>query len=90
MRRDGDSDLVSGEAAEATLPRKALDRVSRLPVPETDTGRLPEHGKARGRILAKELGKLAPYVRQEGVPSEVKGLAPGASEGRSDQPPGTV
>lgn len=37
-----------------------------MTVPETNTGRLPENGKARERNLAKELGKLAPYVRKKG------------------------
>ena len=32
----------------------------KLPVPETDTGRLVENTKGRERTLSKELGKLAP------------------------------
>ncbi len=34
--------------------------ITRLPVPETDTGRLVENTKGRERTLSKELGKLAP------------------------------
>ena len=37
-----------------------------MTVPQSDTGRLPEYGKALGRILAKELGKIAPYVCKKG------------------------
>ncbi len=37
-----------------------------MTVPKTDTGRLPENGKAIERTLAKELGNLAPYVRKKG------------------------
>ena len=32
----------------------------KIPVPETDTGRLVENTKGRERTLSKELGKLAP------------------------------
>ena len=55
-------------ASDVILPRKA--RVSwthscvcttmKIPVPETDTGRLVENTKGRERTLSKELGKLAP------------------------------
>ena len=37
-----------------------------MTVPQSDTGRLPEYGKALGRNLPKELGNLAPYVRKKG------------------------
>jgi len=40
-------------------------------VPQSNTGRLPEYGKALGRTLAKELGNLAPYVRKKGWPTLV-------------------
>ncbi len=33
---------------------------------ETDTGRQDEYSQARERTLLKELGKLAPYVRNKG------------------------
>ena len=42
------------------LPRKASKGVYQVPVPQTDTGRLGEHPKARERTLAKELGNLTP------------------------------
>ncbi len=44
-----------------------------MTVPETNTGRLPENGKARERNLAKELGKLTPYVRNKGSLEQIKG-----------------
>ena len=40
-----------------------------MTVPQSDTGRLPEYGKALGRFLAKELGNLAPYVCKKGCPN---------------------
>ena len=33
---------------------------SKVPVPQTDTGRRGENPKARGRTLVKELGKMTP------------------------------
>ena len=49
------------DANDVMLPRKARKSLTyRLPVPETDTGRLVEHTKGRERTLSKELGKIAP------------------------------
>jgi hypothetical protein len=42
------------------LPRKAARGASLVTVPQTDSGGRGEYPKARGRMLAKELGKLAP------------------------------
>ena len=39
--------------------RKA-QRISKAPVPQTDTGRKEEDSKANGRRVVKELGKLTP------------------------------
>ena len=39
--------------------RKALG-YTKVPVPQTDTGRWDEDSKANGRRVVKELGKLAP------------------------------
>ncbi len=47
------------EATEPTLPEKPLAR-SKVPVPQTDTGRRGEYPKARERTLVKELGKMTP------------------------------
>jgi hypothetical protein len=33
---------------------------------KTDTGGREEYSKARERIIVKELGKLAPYLRKKG------------------------
>ena len=33
---------------------------TKVPVPQTDTGRWDEYSKANGRRVVKELGKLAP------------------------------
>ncbi len=41
------------------LPRKASSE-TKVPVPQTDTGRREENSKARGRTLVKELGKMTP------------------------------
>ena len=56
----GDGVAVRPELAEPTLPRKASQGVACATVPETDTGGLGEHPKARGLSLVKELDKLAP------------------------------
>ena len=42
-----------------TEARKALC-ISKVPVPQTDTGRWDEYSKANGRRVVKELGKLTP------------------------------
>ena len=42
-----------------TGARKALC-ISKVPVPQTDTGRQEEDSKANGRRVVKELGKLTP------------------------------
>ena len=62
------SRLVWNSANDVLLPRKARTpfspfggkKTQKLPVPETDTGRLVENTKGRERTLSKELGKLAP------------------------------
>ena len=41
------------------MARKAV-WISEVPVPQTDTGRWDEYSKANGRMVVKELGKLAP------------------------------
>ncbi len=47
-------------------PRKASFGRSNGGRTETDTGRRDEYSQARERTLLKELGKLAPYVRNKG------------------------
>ena len=42
--------------------RKAGSGDERLPVPQTDTGRLAEQAKVDERSLVKELGNLLPYL----------------------------
>ena len=49
----------SNEAIESTLARKAA-KLSKVPVPQTDTGRREENSKTNGRTLVKELGKITP------------------------------
>ena len=44
---------------EPMLPRKASSE-TRVPVPQTDTGRRVENTKGIGRTLVKELGKIDP------------------------------
>ena len=41
---------------------------TKVPVPQTDTGRWDEYSKANGRRVVKELGKLTPYLRKKGSP----------------------
>ena len=52
-----DRNLVGKYLARET--RKALV-YTKVPVPQTDTGRRDEYSKANGRRVVKELGKLAP------------------------------
>ena len=49
----------SSEVTESTLARKAA-KLSKVPVPQTDTGRREENSKTNGRTLVKELGKMTP------------------------------
>ena len=56
-----------------------------LPVPQTDPGRLVEETKVDERTLAKELGKLTPYLRKKGCCERVKPLAGGARGSRRVQ-----
>ena len=48
------------EVVEPSCQEKPLSGESRVPVPQTDTGRWVEYTKAIGRTLVKELGKLTP------------------------------
>ena len=41
------------------MARKGV-RYTKVPVPQTDTGRQEEDSKANGRRVVKELGKLTP------------------------------
>lgn len=56
----GEPSPLLGEVAEPMLPGKASKRVTRVPVPQTDTGGRVENTKAIERTVAKELGKLPP------------------------------
>jgi hypothetical protein len=54
--------MVSGvfrNSSEPSWREKCLAR-SKVPVPQSDTGRRVENTKAIGRTLVKELGKMAP------------------------------
>ena len=48
-----------GKCSKAILPRKVQRGVSWSYVPESNTGRFPENGKALEITLVKELGKIA-------------------------------
>ena len=41
--------------------------ISRMPVPQTDTGRWEENSKANGRRVVKELGKLTRNFGKRGA-----------------------
>ena len=51
---------------------------------KTDTGGRVEHTEAIGGTVVKELGIMAPQLREKGCPRQVIGLAPGAEAGRSE------
>ena len=51
-RPQGRSDWSGGQ-------EKPLSDESKMPVPQTDTGRRVENTKANGKTLVKELGKIA-------------------------------
>ncbi len=48
------------------LSRKASSDNDRAARTKTDTGGRAENAKASERTVAKELGKMAPYVRKKG------------------------
>jgi hypothetical protein len=51
---------ASAKAASSKfVPRKA-GGYTKVPVPQTDTGRRDEYSQARERTTVKELGKIAP------------------------------
>ena len=50
---------IGRKLAKPMLPRKASSE-TRVPVPQTDTGRRVENTKGIGRTLVKELGKIDP------------------------------
>ncbi len=56
--------MASSEAHEAGFQEKLLAMHMR-PVPQTDTGGQVEDTKVSERTVAKELGKMAPYVRKK-------------------------
>jgi hypothetical protein len=51
---------LEAEVVEPCCQEKPLSDEFWVPVPQTDTGRRVDYTKAIGRILVKELGKLAP------------------------------
>ena len=51
---------MSGEEADALLPRKASKLIFLSTVPQTDTGGKVEYTKALERTWVKELGKMTP------------------------------
>ena len=59
-RLRGDPEVSEGVVNQNHSAKKSTEEVSRLHVPESDTGRPPEYGKALEITLVKELGKLAP------------------------------
>jgi hypothetical protein len=56
----GDGGASEPEVVEPSCQEKPLSVESRVPVPQTDTGRRVEYTKANGRTLVKELGKITP------------------------------
>ena len=61
LRRDTDNTACGIARQRCHTSKKMPYSVNlKLPVPETDTGRLVENTKGRERTLSKELGKLTP------------------------------
>ena len=58
--------LILDEKSCEVRPRKASKGYVNNDRTKTDTGRRVEYTKALGRILVKELCKMAPYVRNKG------------------------
>ena len=62
---------VFGRVAKSMIPRfqeKLLLLIYIIPVPRTNTGSQGEYPKVCEITIAKELGKLTPYVRKKGCP----------------------
>ena len=71
-------------------PRKTARESSAGARTKTDTGGRVEHTEAIGGTVVKELGIMAPQLREKGCPRYVNGLAPGAEAGRSEKAQATV
>ena len=63
LRCTGDSEATAEGDRQYQVPRKFMQLIIWLPVPQTDTGIRDEYSKARELNLPKELGKMAPYLR---------------------------
>ena len=59
-RLRGDPEVSEGVVNHSHSAKKSTEEVDKLHVPESDTGRTPEYGKALEITLVKELGKIAP------------------------------
>ena len=57
--REANESGICCNSGEPDWQEKCLAR-SKVPVPQSDTGRRVEHTKAIGRTLVKELGNMAP------------------------------
>src|SRR5256885_12819030 len=69
---------VRTEVPQAMPPRKASREIERART-KTDTGGQVENTKVIGRTLVKELGKMAPQLREKGRPGKVtflRGMEP--------------
>ena len=65
-------------------PRKTAWASSAGARTKTDTGGRVEHTEAIGGTVVKELGIMAPQLREKGCRRYVDGLAPRAEGGRSE------
>ena len=63
LRGTGDSEATAEGDQQYQVPRKFMQLIIWLPVPQTDTGIRDEYSKARELNLSKELGKMALYLR---------------------------
>ena len=61
---------LSSEVCDTSFQEKFLVLINMWPVPQTDTGGQGEKPKVSERTVAKELGKIVPYVRKKGRSKE--------------------
>ena len=73
-----------GRRRRTHAPQKNRARSAAGARTKTDTGGRVEHTEAIGGTVVKELGIMAPQLREKGCRRYVDGLAPRAEGGRSE------
>src|ERR1700687_2893952 len=83
--RNSEKRMRGASASKSSTPRcqeKSLIKIE-VPVPQTDTGRLAEHAKARGESLLRNSANYPRNFGRRGPPYGL-GFAPKAVRGRSE------